>query len=500
MTSIGKVSRIRMYEFLVSLMSAFGLIAAFILVLLSSENDQSLLTGVLVICSIIFTSAWCLPVARSKSDGRIDWLHPAILVVVVYYAYFMFPGIWLWLAHDYEPLWINPEPNQAYWVNIAFFLGALSMAGFGLGCRSRLRFPGTALRKILYQAEVLRFKEIRYLILSFFIIGLIVKLYHLSLFGPLSLDLLQYLSPTARRELHIGISQLVLVLGSMLDWALLFAIFYLILRNIRRRVTWSEWLLVAIFAMFVMLLDYIISAKRSGVILLLVLPFIWYSYLVRRLNITRAIMWACVGVALIGLLLIGRIALPLVTRDLIATDYIGENVLDVVKFYFDQPEWASFEMFLASINQREELLDEAGGFIVGFLKYTFMTLIIFIPRVIWPSKPGYEDLSHVYYRTIIQVDAEVGLAPTIWGASYLFFHVVGLVIGMYILGWLLKGFYVMLRPDLGRPYDVFFYGIFLWLTFQFLRFGTTGFLLIYFIQAIAMGVVAGLLLARKIRR
>ena len=500
MVFIRRFTRTLRYELLVSYLSASGLLIASILVINSSENDQSSLTAILVTCSIIFTMAWCIPAARSKADGRIDWLHPAILVVVVYYAYFMFPGIWLWLAHDCEPLWINSVPSQKYLINIAFFLGALSMAGFGLGCRSRVRFPGTVLRKALYQTEVLRFKEIRYLILLFFIIGLIVKLYHMSLFDTFSFDLLQYLSPSARRGLNIGTSQFVLLLGSMLNWALLLTIFYLILCSLRRRVTWSEWMLVALFTVFVMTLDYIIFSKRSGIILLVILPFIWYSYLVRRLNFSRAIMWASVGFGLIGLLLIARIALPLVHRDLIPSEYIGGDVFEIIKFYFDQPEWASFEMFLVSITQRAELLDEAGGVIIGFLKYTFMTVIIFIPRAIWPSKPDYEDLSHVYYRTVFQVDEGVGIAPTIWGASYLFFHVIGLVIGMYILGWLLKGFYDTFRPNQGRPYDVFFYGIFFWMAFQFLRFGTTGFLLIYFIQVIAMGVVAGLFLARKVRR
>jgi hypothetical protein len=149
--------------------------------------------------------------------------------------------------------------------------------------------------------------------------------------------------------------------------------------------------------------------------------------------------------------------------------------------------------------QREDLLEQAGGSITGFLKYSFSTMIIFIPRAIWPDKPGYEDLSHVYYRTLIGTNPGVGFSPTIWGASFLFFHLVGPVIGMYILGWLFKSVYEILQPQNGKPINVFLYSIFFWMAFHFLRNGTTGFVLILFVQSMFVGVFAMLLLWRSMQ-
>jgi len=489
----------RRVELPLSVMSAAGMLLIYLLVLILPESDQSALTGALVVCSVIFTCSWCLPAARNKFDGRIDWLHPAVLVVLVYFAYFIFPGVWLWLVHDYDTTWVFIGSNKAYLVNTAFILGAISMLAFGLGCRSRFPFPGAKLNNNFYQADALRFKEARYVIIFLLTVGLLAKLYHLSLFGPLSLDLLRYLSPTARRETGISLSQFILLLESMLDWALLLAIFFFLMRYLQSRATRKYLIFLAAFAICVVLLDYLVSAKRSGVILLLILPFIWYSYLAKRLTLAKALVWLSVGGGLIGLLLIVRIALPLMSNNLVASDYIGEDIGGVLQFYFNQPEWASFEMMLASINQREELLENAGGTVFGFLQYTFGTLIAFVPRVIWPGKPEYEDLSHVYFQTIFGVDLGVGIAPTIWGATYMLFHVPGLAIGMYILGWMFKGVYGLLRPYEGRPFDVFFYGIFFWISFQFLRFGTASFVFLYFIQAILVGVIVALFLARKVQ-
>ena len=48
--------------------------------------------------------------------------------------------------------------------------------------------------------------------------------------------------------------------------------------------------------------------------------------------------------------------------------------------------------------------------------------------------------------------------------------------------------------------DVFLYSIFYWMAFHFLRFGTTGFVLILFVQSMAVGVIAILLIWRKNER
>jgi hypothetical protein len=55
-----------------------GLLLVYVLILFTPEEGQSLLTAPLVLFSIFFSLAWCLPVARRNSESRLDWFHPAI--------------------------------------------------------------------------------------------------------------------------------------------------------------------------------------------------------------------------------------------------------------------------------------------------------------------------------------------------------------------------------------------------------------------------------------
>jgi hypothetical protein len=318
------------------------------------------------------------------------------------------------------------------------------------------------------------------------------------LLGPLSTDVFRYLSPSANRALGINISQSFIMLEAMLDWAALLSIFYYIVRYKETGKT-NGWWLILLVVVIIALFDYVVSAKRSGVIPFFLLPLIWYHYIIKRLSIIRAGIFFFVGTILIAGLLMARIVLPLLAQNLTPTDYIGQNPSETLAFYIDTGEWSTFDLIAASGVQRDELLTQAGGPILGFLKYSFSTLIIFIPRALWPGKPGYEDLSQVYYRVLVGSDEGIGFAPTIWGTSFLLFHLAGLMIGMYVLGWLFKGVYVMLQPQNGRPLNVFFYSIFYWLAFQFVRFGTTGFVIIMFVQSMIVGVFAVLFLWRKRR-
>jgi len=194
-----------------------------------------------------------------------------------------------------------------------------------------------------------------------------------------------------------------------------------------------------------------------------------------------------------------RAILPLLAQNLIPTDYIGKSPSEIFAFYVDNGEWATFDMIAASVVQRDELLKQAGGSILGLLKYSFSTLIVFIPRALWPGKPGYEDLSQVYYRVLIGGRAGVGFSPTVWGTSFLFFHLPGLVIGMYVLGWLFRSIYSVFQLQKCRPIDVFLYSIFYWMAFQFVRFGTTGFVILMFVNSMLVGVLAVFLLWSKKR-
>lgn len=467
-----------------------------ILVFLLPDADQSALTAPLVCFSVIFTLTWCMLCARDCVDGKIDWFHPSILLMMVYLAYYIFSGVWIWLYHDYDSIFVNLGGKPAFAVNAVFSLGFISIVAFGLGTRTKLAFSGKTIQKLSYRNDRFSRKWTRNLIGFFLVIGTAFKLYHLSLLGTLSFDVVRYLSPSAYLDLRINLSQFNIMLESMLDWAVLLAIFYYIVRYKETGNINISWLILLILLIAVVLpLDYIVAAKRSAIIPLFLLPLIWYHYLIKRLTLAYAGTFFLVGLlAIIGLLMV-RIVLPLLAQDLVATDYIGESLPDMFAFYVDTGEWSTFDMIAASVVHRDELLKQAGGSIFGFLQYSFSTLIVFIPRAIWADKPDYEDLSQVYFRVLVGGGGS-GIAPTIWGASFLFFHLVGLIIGMFVLGWLFKSIYAMFQPKQGRLFNVYMYSIFYWMAFQFLRFGTMGFILIIFIQSMIVGVLTMLFLRR----
>jgi oligosaccharide repeat unit polymerase len=488
----------RAHVSLISFLVGIAILILGLLVFSLPEVDQPSLTAPLVCLSIIFTLFWCAPLARYRSDEKVDLFHPSILLMLTYFAYFIFSGVWLWLYHHYDSIWVNLGSRPAFVVNSVFFLGGVSIFSFGLGMRTKLPFSKKSIPETFSQGTQFSKREMRYLILFFLVTGGMFKLYHLSLLGPLSTDVFRYLSPSANRALGINISQSFIMLEAMLDWAALLSIFYYIVRYKETGKT-NGWWLILLVVVIIALFDYVVSAKRSGVIPFFLLPLIWYHYIIKRLSIIRAGIFFFVGTILIAGLLMARIVLPLLAQNLTPTDYIGQNPSETLAFYIDTGEWSTFDLIAASGVQRDELLTQAGGPILGFLKYSFSTLIIFIPRALWPGKPGYEDLSQVYYRVLVGSDEGIGFAPTIWGTSFLLFHLAGLMIGMYVLGWLFKGVYVMLQPQNGRPLNVFFYSIFYWLAFQFVRFGTTGFVIIMFVQSMIVGVFAVLFLWRKRR-
>jgi len=193
-----------------------------------------------------------------------------------------------------------------------------------------------------------------------------------------------------------------------------------------------------------------------------------------------------------------RIVVPLVVQDIDIRNSIGRSVGEITEFYMDSPEFATFDMVVASFLQRESLLKSMGGVYSAFYKYNIETILLtFVPPGVMADKPIYEDPGHIFFRILTGSNENVGFAVTVWGTSFLFLHVLGILFGMFILGWVFRGVYQLFRPWEGRPYDVFFYAIFYWMAFQFLRFGTLGFTFIYFVTSMLIGVLAALFLARK---
>lgn len=482
-----------------SLLAIFAIVL-YALVLVVPEDEQSLLTPLLVCLSVAFAFACCIPVLDENTTWRnLDPFHPLILFLVFYLAYFVFSGVLVWQLRDYGSLWVNLGGRPAFVVNTIFFLGIVSVGAFASGVHARIAFPGKSIRALLYRGDVLRLREMRYLVVLFLVIGTGFSIYHLSLLGPLSSDVLLYLSPAARRDLGLNLSNAFLVFESMLNWAALLATFYYIVRYANTEHKGGAAAIAVLLLIAAMVLSYVTSGKRSTVIPLLLLPVIWHHYLVRRLDIAKAGMYLVIGVTIVTVLLLARIAIPVIVRDLDPAVHLGANLKELVLFYLDTGEWSTFDMVAASLVKRDELLSNMDGALWGFLKYTFGTLVVVVPRAIWIDKPVYEDPGQVFYRTLTGGTEEVGIAITVWGAAFLFFHVVGMSFGMFVVGWIFRGIYALLQPWRRQPFDVFFYGIFYWMAFQFLRFGTLGFTVLLFVQTMIVGFCAGLVLARGAR-
>ncbi|MBU3948102.1 MAG: hypothetical protein KJ826_07765, partial [Proteobacteria bacterium] len=139
----------------------------YVLILLLPKDEQSWLTPFLVLLSVAFAFAWCVPATVKTVDGRIDPFHPAALFMVFYLVYYVFSGTLVWLQHDYDSLWVDTGKYPIYLVNTVLFLGIASVAAFGLGVRTKMVFSGKVIRKIFYTGDSLRLKEMRYLIFLF---------------------------------------------------------------------------------------------------------------------------------------------------------------------------------------------------------------------------------------------------------------------------------------------------------------------------------------------
>jgi hypothetical protein len=468
-----------------------GMAALFGVAVITAEEGQRLLTPLFVFFSIGFSVTCCLPAAKRDASKELDLFHPSVLFLIFYLTYFVFSGVLVWLLNGYQSSWVNLGSRPAFVVNTLFFLGALSVAAFALGLQGRT--PAASRIALLHRGPFRR-REFPYVIAIFLAVGLASSLYHLASLGELSLDVLLYLSPSARRDLGLNLSNALIILESMLGWSALLAAFYCIMQpGMKKR--WAAVVLVAV----AILITYVISGKRSAVFPLLLLPLIWSHYIVEKLRVRTAVIYFAIGMIVISGLLLIRIAVPLMVRNVDVAENVASDAPELLLFYLEAPEWSTFDMVAASLLRRDDLLLAMDGSLWASFKYTFGTLLIVVPRAIWPDKPLYEDPGQIYYQLLTGSNEEIGFAVTAWGTSLLLFHVPGLLVGMFVFGWFVRTIYLWLRPWEKGPYSVFLYGMFYWMTFQFLRFGTLGFTILLFAQTMLMGLLAALFLSRKTR-
>lgn len=479
---------------MVALISFFLASCTVLFCLILEETYQPALFSFLLGLSFVFGLAWILPTTRDNLN-RVDVFHPALLFLVFYFVYYLGSSAILVFLQDYQSSWVGIGTTPGATVNIAIFLGIVSVACFGIGMRLKTFAPNIG---FLRQRVMRSRRQVGTIATIFIAIGLAAKLYHLSLYGSLGTDTLLYLSPSRRASLELGASQTILALGSMADWGCLLYLFSSMVqvkdKSQPSKGSIAAWALLICIA----LLSFVISGKRSAILIFMLPPLIWAHYLRQQFSISKATVFLALGGAVIAMGLMARIVIPLLAEGSNPSDYIGTGFAEISTFYLETAELSTFDMVLAAILNREAILEAMGSnTLLSFLHYTFGTFVVFIPRAIWPDKPVYEDTGHIFFQFITGSDAPVGFAVTVWGTTYLFFHVVGIVIGFLLLGWLVKSAYALLSPLRRNVPALFLYAIFYWMLFQFLRFGTLGFTFLYFIQSMISGVFAIALASRK---
>jgi len=237
-------------------------------------------------------------------------------------------------------------------------------------------------------------------------------------------------------------------------------------------------------------LVYILTGKRSAVMPFLFFPLVWYHYLRRPITFRRGLVYLGGGLLLMAALLFMRTLGPVFATGGIFTGDAVSIATQPARFYLNSAELSVFDMTMMAIRDRAPILHAIGGPVWGGLANNLAPILYIIPRFLWPTKPVFTDVGIVFYDRAIGDVAVQGFAVGIVGGLYLFGGVVGVVLGMFMVGVFFRWAYDSLRPWLQKPWQVLLYSIFLWVAFLFLRFGTLGSTMLFFIQFELVGVLA----------
>lgn len=445
-----------------------------------------MITGFIIFLSLFVPFFTCTikKSAVSKLKGA-DFFQPGIIVALFYYVYVVLPAANIWL-HDYNSYFFHID--NSWQVNSALLVCIVGMLFFGAGYNTRIILFSKINNRVIRRSVGGKSFVIAFvaLLLS---VGLFFKLFYLLKVGGLTSDLLLNLSPSARRSAGIRLSGVEVLGGSLfLSGVLLF-----VLHTFSRKASITIRALVPLVMLlvFTALVEYVLSgAKRSAIVPVLVFPLIWYHYLVSPIDFKKGVILAICGFLLMASFLMVRIVVPLYIKGDEVSMSAAENIKkEAGEFYLNSGELMTFEMIMLAIRDRDDIVDNAGGSFLATLKYNFGPLRYMIPRFIWPTKPeNVEGISHLFAKITHGSNAQHGVAVTIFGTLFVYAHILGVGLGMYIIGLLFRAGYEWLEPWSGDVYRVYLYGIGFWMMFQFLRFGDIGFTSIYFVQSLFVPV------------
>jgi oligosaccharide repeat unit polymerase len=268
-----------------------------------------------------------------------------------------------------------------------------------------------------------------------------------------------------------------------------------VLRALRERRQEKLWL----FILFVTLcLSYLTIGKRL-ILLLPILCVLVGVHVYRRSLTTRllpVVLAITVGIGFITLS--ARVFLPAsVAGYAVNLNDVSYAQGSAWQFYLYSLEFASVEMISVAMQSRTMIVDFFGGTWDAMTVTNFESFLYSVPRGLWPGKPtAFYDLSYGISAALGATpfeDPTVGYASTLIGTSFLIGGVIGVLIAMFVLGFLTARIDRLLSRRRWTDTSVILYALALVVTFHLFRQGTLGWTFIVSIVQ-QYGAIAALLL------
>jgi hypothetical protein len=170
-------------------------------------------------------------------------------------------------------------------------------------------------------------------------------------------------------------------------------------------------------------------------------------------------------------------------------------------FYFNSLEFSFFDLTVAAIGGREQIIDMFGGHLEMIYRVHIEPFSYIVPRAIWAGKPEMlRDISHALMSLISGRDlatVESGVAASLVGTAWLSGGPVGSVVAFGVLGLIAAGCdrFFLTSSALyrqGWALRIIIYAFLLMVVFHLFRQGTFGWVFIITIGS-QLGGVVGLL-------
>jgi oligosaccharide repeat unit polymerase len=464
------------------------------------SSGHDMVTFLLLFISFCLPVACCLKKTEEAVSYKYDIFQPGTIMAIFFYIYVVIPSVHVWYNLDYVSNWIALPPYaRASTVNYTILVSCIGLFCFGVGYRNKIaklfvasklrRLPDNVKHRVRSHDRFL--KSIAFVLIG---IGLFARLAIISKVGGLSIVTLEYLSPSLRAAKEIELSGILHFLSSFLDWGALFLFF-------RYIVTKRSGLLATLLMLFALISVYVLGGKRSDIVPFLLFPVIWYHYLREKIGFSRALVCVLLVFVFMASLMFARSIIAFSHRAPDAVSEVTSEIIhDPLNVYLNSPEFAVFDMSMASIVERNNIVTSIGGWFEGVWTCNFAPTLYLVPRFLWAEKPVFEDLGQVMYRLFVDDAEHVGLSVGIIGGLYIFGGLIGLCVGMMVIGVLCRAIYLTLQPYKSNPARVLMYSMLLWIIFMFLRFGTLGFTIIFVIQKLLIGIAVTCLLLYFQRR